>query len=211
MTRSRLLVGLAALVVAASTGAAYAAPNAVADADFELRKTPKNSAKKVNFVEEGDLLTITECQKSWCYAKVPGPDGWIRKDYLLPIDDDGEVVEDEPFSFGITIGPGGPKISINGGNQPKPGPSQGPQGGPRACFFSDVGYAGSSFCVPAGQSVPNVGYQWNDVISSIRVYGGVQVEVCQDEQFNGACTTYGGNVANMGGSWNDTVTSLTVF
>lgn len=204
MTRFHLLAGLAALVVAAGTTAAAAAPNAMADAEFDLRKSPKSSSKAVNYVEEGDLLTITECTKTWCYAKVPGPDGWIRRDFIVPIDDEGEVYDDEEFSLGITVGPGGPKISINGG--------QGGGGGaPRACFFEDVGYAGQSFCVAAGQNIPNVGFDWNDTISSVRLYGGAQVEACDDAGFGGACTSWSQNVANVGGTWNDRVTSLSVY
>lgn len=211
MTRTHLIATLAALLVAGGTTAAFAAPNAMADGDFDLRKSPKNSAKAVNFVEEGDLLTITECTKSWCYAKVPGPDGWIRRDYLLPIDDEGEVYEDEPFSLNFNFGPGGPKITIGGGSSGGGGNGGGGGGAPRACFFEDVGYAGQSFCVGAGQSVPNVGYQWNDAISSVRVYGGAQVEACADDNFNGGCTTWAQNVSNVGGNWNDRVTSLTVY
>jgi hypothetical protein len=198
MTRFRLVAALAALAVAAGTSAAFAAPNAIADGDYELRKSPKNSAAKVNFVEDGEPLTITECTKTWCYAKVPGPDGWIRIDRVEFLDED-EDYDDDYDDGGFVIGKPGGKPGQGGGNKPQ------------ACFFADENYGGQSFCVGAGKSVGNVGAAWNDQITSIKLYGGAAVEVCEDEQFSGSCVGVGKSTPNVGWQWNDTVTSLSVY
>lgn len=212
MTLSRLasaaFIATAALLVTST--AAFAAPNAMADADANLRKNPKNSSQAVNSVDEGDLLTITKCQGSWCFAKVPGPDGWIKKSLLVPLDEDEEPADGVPFSFGITVGPGGPSITIGGGGG---GGSSGPSGGPRACFFQDVGYAGGSFCVAAGDSINNLtSLGWNDAISSVRLYGGASVQVCEHAGFAGSCDTWNSNKSNLvGPGWNDIISSVDVY
>ncbi len=213
MTRLPVTALLATAVLLVTSSAAFAAPNAVAADDANLRKNPSNSSKKVNFVEEGDLLTITQCQGNWCFAKVPGPDGWIRKSALYPIDDEGEVETELPFSFGITIGPGGPSITIGGGSGGGGGGSSGPTSGPRACFFQHADYAGASFCVAAGDNISNVSVTGlNDQVSSIRLYGGASVQVCEHAGFAGSCTTFGSNKSNLSSSgFNDLISSVDVY
>jgi hypothetical protein len=213
MSRLAASAFIAAAALLVTSTAAFAAPNAMADADANLRKNPKNSSQAVNSVDEGELLTITQCQGSWCFAKVPGPDGWIKKNLLVPIDEDEEPAAGVPFNFGITVGPGGPSISIGVGSGAGGGGSSGPSGGPRACFFQDVGYAGASFCVAAGDSVNNLtSLGWNDAISSVRLYGGASVQVCEHAGFAGSCDTWGSNKSNLvGPGWNDIISSVDVF
>lgn len=249
MNRIASLAAFTVLALVGGTALAAAAPNAVANDDFDLRKTPKNGSARVNAVDAGDLLTITKCQGRWCYAKVPGPDGWIRIEFLSPVDRYGEVYEDEPFSLdfdpeddgygrggrdgggrggraggGFTIGgddgfgdyDGGGRGGRGGRGDGNDGGGRGGKGGQgsggeaKACFYADVGYAGGSFCVPAGNSIPNVGPQWNDRISSVRVFGGASAQVCADEYFGGDCTTWNQDIPNVGWQWNDTVTAIAV-
>jgi hypothetical protein len=84
-------------------------------------------------------------------------------------------------------------------NQPRDG----------ACFYMDADYRGEHFCMEAGASQQNVGERYNDRISSIRVFGGVQVIVYQDENFGGERRTFNRSVSNLG-SFSDKITSIEV-
>ncbi|MDP1729661.1 MAG: hypothetical protein Q8L54_00480, partial [Devosia sp.] len=90
MTNSRLPItaAIAAFAVLATSTAALAA-NAVVVQDSNVYKSRSTSSAKVNFVEEDDEVTVTKCQGSWCFLKIPGPDGWIRKNRLAPLDEEG--------------------------------------------------------------------------------------------------------------------------
>lgn len=77
------------------------------------------------------------------------------------------------------------------------------------CFYTDENYRGDSYCVEAGDSRRNVEGRYNDRFSSIRVFGGVQVSVFQDENFTGPRATFTGDTANLQ-SWNDRITSFQV-
>lgn len=204
------IAALAAIAVLASSTAALAA-NAVVVQDSHVYKSRSTSSQKVNFVEEDDEVTVTQCKGSYCFLKIPGRDGWVKKNRLAPLDEEGEPATGVPFNFGITIGPGGPSVSIGVGDAPV-APS-GPSGGPRACFFEHVGYGGSSFCIAAGDSLSNftsVGF--NDVVSSIRLYGGAGVQVCEHAGFGGACQAFNSNKSNLTVSgWNDIISSADVF
>jgi hypothetical protein len=139
-----------------------------------------------------------------------GRDGWVRQDRLAALDDEGDAQPNVPFRFGITIGPGGPSVSIGVGDAPGGG-SSGPTSGPRVCFYQHVNYGGSRFCMAPGQSRNNfAAIGWNDTVSSIRVYGGAGVQVCQHSNFNGVCATYNSNQSSLGGL-NDEISSAEVF
>lgn len=201
---------LAAFAVLATSTAALAA-NAVVIQDSYVYKGRSTSSAKVNFVEEDDEVTVTQCKGSYCFLKIPGPDGWIKKNRLAPLDEEGDPRRDIPFSFGITIGPGGPSVSIGVGDAPVV-PS-GPSGGPRACFFEHAGYGGASFCIAAGDSLGNfTAAGFNDVVSSIRLYGGAGVQVCEHAGFGGACQAFSSNKSNLTAlGWNDIISSADVF
>ena len=213
MTHSRFptVAALAAFAVLATSTAALAA-NAVVTQDSYVYKSRSTSSAKVNFVEEDDEVTATKCQGSYCFLKIPGTDGWIRKTRLAPLDDEGDPHPEIPFSFGLTFGPGGPSVSIGIGSG-APGPAPGPSGGPRACFFQHAGYGGGSFCVATGDSIGNLNsIGWNDAISSIRLYGGAAVQACEHAGFGGACATWNSNKSDLTGiGWNDIISSVDVF
>ena len=209
MSHSRLPVAaaLASVAVLVASSAALAADYAVVTQDSYVYKSRSTSSQKVNSVEEGEEVLVTDCQGTYCFLKIPGTDGWIKKSRLAPLDDEGEAHPDVPFSFGITIGPGGPQVSIGIGDAP---PSPGP-GGPRACFFQNSGYGGASFCVAASDSIGNLAsVGWNDRISSVRLYGGAEVQVCRHAGFGSPCTTWSSNKSSIG-TWNDQISSVDVY
>ena len=120
----RLTVGalLASIGFLAMSFAAIAAPNAVMNTDADVHKSNSSASAVVNDVSEDDEVTVTKCTNSWCFITIPGPNGWVKKKYLDPIDDEGNVFSGIPFNCGITLGPGGPTIFCGTTTTPPPAP-----------------------------------------------------------------------------------------
>lgn len=116
-----------------ATSFAALAANAVVNTDAEVHKSNSSSSAVVNDVSEDDEVTVTKCTANWCFIKISGPDGWLRKKYLDPLDDEGNVFPGIPFSCGITLSPGGPTITCGtGGAAPPPAAPSLPYG-PDTC------------------------------------------------------------------------------
>lgn len=210
MKRTALSVAVAVVAMALSTTVALAI-EAVVLRDSAVYRN-RTSSTIVNEVYEDQIVDVVECRSNRCRLRgIPGPDGWVRQNRLAPLDDEGEPQSDVPFRFGITIGPGGPSVSIGIGEGAGSGSSSGPTSGPRVCFYQHVNYGGARFCMAPGQSRSNfAAIGWNDTVSSIRVYGGAGVQVCQHANFNGACATFNSNQSSLGGL-NDQISSAEVF
>lgn len=194
---------IAALGLLVTTTMALAAPNAIVTNDANVRAKPKSSAAVVNAVEEDDMVTVLSCQGSWCKIKIPGPDGWVKKSVLESLDDEGDATG-VPFSFGMTMGPGGPSISFGVGDAPVPmAPAQ-------ACFFKGPNYTGESFCAVPGESDGGMVGGWNDNISSVALTGGAKVKLCVDPGLAGACVTYAASKPGIGG-YDDSISSFSVY
>src|SRR5690606_22792620 len=193
MKRTALSVAVAVVAMALSTTVALAI-EAVVLRDSAVYRN-RTSSTIVNEVYEDQIVDVVECRSNRCRLRgIPGPDGWVRQNRLAPLDGEGEPQSDVPFRFGITIGPGGPSVSLGIGEGAGSGSSSGPTSGPRVCFYQHVNYGGARFCMAPGQSRSNfAAIGWNDTVSSIRVYGGAGVQVCQHANFNGACATFNSN------------------
>jgi hypothetical protein len=79
-----------------------------------------------------------------------------------------------------------------------------------ACFFSDVGFRGESFCVSRGDSYRSLPPGFNDRISSIRVRG-ANVMIFSDVDYGGRSRRVNSDVTSISGSWNDRISSIRVF
>lgn len=73
---------LAASALLATVMAAMAAPNATMNDDTDVYAGKSVSSDVVNSVEDGDDVTVKSCSGKWCFIKVPGPDGWVRKKFI---------------------------------------------------------------------------------------------------------------------------------
>lgn len=207
MKRTALTVAIAVAAMVASTAAALAI-EAVVTRDSPVYRS-RTSNVVVNEVDRNQIVEVLECRSDRCRIRIPGPDGWVRQSRLAPLDDDGDAQPNVPFRFGITIGPGGPSVSIGIGEGG--GSSGGPTSGARACFYQHVNYGGASFCLAPGQSRNNFAtFGWNDVVSSIRLFGGARVQVCQHANFGGTCATYNSSRSSLGGL-NDQISSAEVY
>jgi hypothetical protein len=80
-----------------------------------------------------------------------------------------------------------------------------------ACFYEDTGFRGQSFCVPRGATYAALPRGFNDRISSIRVFGGGEVVIFQNDNFRGRSQVVRGDVRDLRGNWKDDVSSIRVF
>ena len=85
-----------------------------------------------------------------------------------------------------------------------PGRNNQPRNG--VCFYTDAEYRGESLCVNSNESRPSVG-NFNDRISSIRIFGNAEVTVYEDSNFRGSRETFTQDMPHLG-DWNDRISSF---
>jgi len=78
-----------------------------------------------------------------------------------------------------------------------------------ACFYRDENFGGEYFCTTAGQDIPSL-RGMNDQITSIRVFGNVQVTLFREDGFRGRSAALQRDVRNVGDAWNDRISSISV-
>jgi hypothetical protein len=79
-----------------------------------------------------------------------------------------------------------------------------------ACFFRDQNYGGEYFCTAADQDIASLPREMNDEITSIRIFGNVQVTLFREGGFRGRSAALQGDVQNVGKDWNDKISSISV-
>jgi hypothetical protein len=84
-----------------------------------------------------------------------------------------------------------------------------------ACFYKDANFGGDRFCVQRGDRLAQLPAGFNDRISSVRLYGRVEIIVYQDANFGGRQMRLRDDVPNLRGyqvepghSWNDRISSI---
>lgn len=76
----------------------------------------------------------------------------------------------------------------------------------RVCVYDLADYQGESACVAAGASDDALGALWNNKISSVRVFGGATIRLCQNAGYGGFCNVFNSD-ANLGGALNNQASS----
>lgn len=189
-----------AAIVLLSTAAAFAQPG-VATGAVNVRTGPGTGYSKVGTLSAGEYVDVKDCQGSWCFVdRNAGTDGWVAASYLQPANPQPQPKpqdDDIPFNFGVTVGPGGPSFSFGIGDAPPPAPVPVPVAA-QVCFYKNMGFSGAEFCVPAGDVDNQLEGSWNDRISSIKLIGGAQVQICEDWWSGGACTVLTSSKPNLG-------------
>jgi hypothetical protein len=208
MTVKNIAVASAtAAIVLLSTAAAFAQPG-VATGAVNVRTGPGTGYSKVGTLSAGEYVDVKDCQGSWCFVdRNSGTDGWVSASYLQPANPQPQPQpqnDDIPFNFGVTVGPGGPSFSFGIGDAPPPAPVPVPVA-PEVCFYKSMGYSGAEFCVPAGSVDNQLMGSWNDRISSIKLIGGAEVQICEDWWSGGSCVVLHNSKPNLGGF--DNITS----
>ena len=191
---------------------AFAAPASAATPTTTLNVRDAPGGNVVDVIRPGDQVTIVRRSGGWCELDKPGVDGWSACRYLTEDDDDDIVIpdDDEPASrpdVSVTFSVPGFSFSIGDGGFDI-GPSR-PGRGDRICFYEHVNYDGRSFCMEPGDRRTSLG-AWNDRISSIRVFGDVEAQVCENNNYRGRCVIIDRNVRNLGSRGNDIISSIRV-
>jgi len=79
------------------------------------------------------------------------------------------------------------------------------------CFYRDADFSGEYFCARPGEKISSVSSDMNDRISSIRIFGRVEVTVFKDSEFDGRSTRFNSDVSNLADvGWNDRISSIRV-
>lgn len=195
------ILGLSAVQAAQST------------VSLNVRSGPSTGYGVVDTLYAGENVDVQECRSNgWCDITHSGPDGWVSSNYLTNVDQrsggrvdrDRNVDADVNFSFGVP----GFSFSIGNGGDFRPRPGR-PNRGAQVCFYEDVNYRGASFCARPGDRDRSLG-SFNDRISSIRIRGDAQVQVCEDYNFGGRCAVLDRSRSNLGGRNNDIISSYRV-
>lgn len=183
------------------------AEQAKATTDLNVRSGPGTGYAVVDTLHAGEVVTMSNCQpNNWCYITHPGPDGWVSGSYLAPT-----TLPGSDCTFQLTFGSGGPSFSIVCGDGPVlPGGTPPPPSGPHACFYDGPNYTGDSFCRNLGlyNSLPAAA---NDRITSVRVFNGAKVRLCENTNMGPFCRDVTGNENQLGGFLNNKVSSLRVY
>jgi len=80
-----------------------------------------------------------------------------------------------------------------------------------ACFYKDPNFRGDYFCVETGDGLGFVPDGMNDKISSMRLFGRVEVTVFRDVRFAGRSERFDGDIRNLKSEgWNDLISSIRV-
>lgn len=149
------MTAFAAVGIICTTAAAMAAP-AVVLQDTELHTKPASWSSVVDEVYEDEHVDVTKCQAGWCYVKHPGPDGWMRDEYLAPEGYQGQGPGQGPNGKNCTFGVGpngftlncdGNSVTLGGPNPPPPPKPQPPKPN-----------------LPYGPDTCKQGYVWRDAI-----------------------------------------------
>lgn len=202
----------ASLLTLATGGIAAAAEATTA---LHVRSGPSTGYPVVDTLYAGETVNVEQCSGGWCQITHSGPDGWASASYLAGIGDGSggrsgppprQYPRQQPnvsLSFNV---PGFGFWVGNGGRFPhRPGRHEG-----YVCFYRDFNYQGGRFCVRPGQHDARLGPRWNDQISSIRISGDVQVQVCEDFNYGGRCAVLDKSRRALTGRNNDIISSYRV-
>jgi len=87
------------------------------------------------------------------------------------------------------------------------------------CFYRDVNFHGDYFCMERGMSFESLPSGFNDRISSVRIFRGVEVSIFNDSSFRGVSAATRESIPDLrswrlptdpGRSWNDRISSIQV-
>lgn len=187
-----------------------AAQAAQATTALNVRSGPGTGYGVVDVLSAGEQVDVEQCRGGWCRISHPGPDGWVSQRYLT--DDNRQPQRPRPGNaqpdVGFSINTPNFSFSIGNGGNFEPPRRPGNRGG-QVCFYEDFNYRGASFCARPGDSYRSLN-RFNDRISSIRVRGNAQVQVCEDFDYRGRCAVLDRSMPQITGRNNDIISSIRV-
>ncbi|WP_417307596.1 SH3 domain-containing protein [Devosia sp.] len=212
MSSTKTIAAAMAITAFGATGALAAQSTTT----LNVRSGPSTGYSVVDTLYAGEQVNVEQCRSNgWCQITHPGPDGWVSSRYLTNVnegrnrdrnrrrDRNNNNEPDVSISFGVP----GFSFSIGNGGEFRQRPGR--YGG-RVCFYKDYNYRGDSFCVRPGQRDRSLSRYWNDSISSIRIRGDAQVQVCEDFNYGGRCAVLDRSRPALRGRNNDIISSYRV-
>jgi hypothetical protein len=80
-----------------------------------------------------------------------------------------------------------------------------------ACFYEDANYRGDYFCAEAGEDLSSMPSGANNEVSSIRIFGRVDVRVFEDSRHRGASLRFDSDVRDLQTeNFNDRISSIEI-
>lgn len=217
--RTILATAVAAIALAATAPAAFAAPGVVTQYSVLYAGPDANSAG-VGKVGGNMSVDIIGCSGGWCQINAQGAVGYVPQSVVAeappapPPQPQPQPPAPQPgfdpgFNFDFNFGNG----------NPGPFPPQHPPRPPRppverqsgACFYSSTNFRGDSFCLQRGQSYDYLPGDWDDTIRSVEVFGRARVDLCRDEELDGACVTLRSSQSRLPSQLDRRASSLEVY
>ncbi|MDH3263120.1 MAG: SH3 domain-containing protein [Paracoccaceae bacterium] len=210
MNAARLVLScLATAATLALSAPAARAVEAAASTPLNVRSGPGAGYGVVDVLDPGEVVDVGECRASgWCYVTHRGPDGWVFSNYLTLPPGTAEAQPGRDCRLMLTFDAAGPSLRILCGRDGIVFPPTAEAG--RACFYTGTGFTGRRFCTGAG-TINRLDANFNDRISSVRVFGSARARLCQDTSLGGFCRTVSDDEPSLGRALNDRVSSLAVF
>ncbi|HEY9009598.1 MAG TPA: SH3 domain-containing protein [Devosia sp.] len=184
---------------------------AQATTSLNVRSGPGTSYGVVDTLFAGENVDVEECRSNgWCRISHSGPDGWVSARYLTDTGGGGRVIIDDDEGPDVNFSIRTPNFSFSIGNggdfRQRPGF---PRRFGQVCFYEHVNFGGARLCARPGESAARLG-SFNDRISSIRIRGDAEVQVCEHVNFQGRCAVLDRSRPNLGGRNNDIISSYRV-
>jgi hypothetical protein len=218
----------AVMSLAALATPAFATPG-VTNQSAQVLSEPNSGAMLLGTIGASQSLNIVGCNGAWCKVSGGGLSGWIGRDFItfkgiipaptIGVDSGAQAPQPGNNNGGNNNGP-----SFNfdfgfGNDNPGPFPPQQPPRPPRpqpsqraqACFYSATNFRGDSFCVDRGQSYAYLPDDWDDTIRSVEIFGRARVDLCRDEDMEGACATLRSSQSRLPNQIDRRVSSLEVY
>ena len=174
---------------------------------LNVRSGPGTQYRVVDTLTRGENVQVGQCRSNWCLIRSRDGTGWVSQQYLNFGGSGGGGSSSGP-NVGFSIS--GPNFSFSIGTGADFGnrPTR-PEDRGQVCFYEDWNYSGRSLCARPGDSYSQLG-SFNDRISSIRIDGDIEVQVCEDANFRGRCAILNSSQRQLTGNVNDVISSFRV-
>lgn len=216
MHRLAIATAVVAVGIAMAAGGAHAV-EAAAKSAVNVRTGPGTGYAIVDQLTAGEIVNVTECAPSnFCFVEHSGPDGWVSANFLTAVDEEEALEEgsgaNPDCSFGFTVGPSGPTMSINCGDAPPPPapPPVSADDDPGACFYVGNNFSGEDLCVGLG-TINSLNPTFNNKISSVELFGGARARLCENTNLGGYCRNVNSDTGQLVAQINNKASSLVVY
>ena len=173
----------------------------------DVYSAPDKSAAVSGYVQSGMTVDVAGCRGHWCQINFPGGAGWVPADAVAQ-----SVPQPQPQpTWPQPTWPQPQPVPLPTPTFPWPEP-QPPvyddEAG--ACFYSERNFGGYSFCLEEGDTAGDL-RNWDNRIRSVEIFGGARVDLCRDEDFDGACITLRSDTARLPSQLDRRASSLEVY